>query len=182
MAIVISIGGVSNAGKTTLAARLREILTGLDVEIIHQDDYIVPTEMIPKVKDRIDWEDPASIDINRFRNAITEAAYRNDVVIAEGFLVYYYPELLDLYDRMIFIEIPKEVFIERKILDRRWGWEPAWYLDHIWKSYLKYGTLNTDNPELLHLRGDMEFPLKRILESLETYKFSYALKEEPGNN
>ncbi len=174
--MIIGIGGVSNAGKTTLAGILQEELRDISVKIIHQDDFINAVENIPRVRDRIDWEDPLSIDFKRFQQAISDASNKYQIVIAEGFLVFYQQELNKLYDKKIFLEIPKKLFIERKILDNRWGFEPVWYLEHIWQTYLKCGTIKVTDADMLMLRGDRDYPVGQIIHFLETWKYVYVLQ------
>ena len=141
--MIVGIGGVSRAGKTTLADLMAKLFVarGKKVAMIHQDDYIYEEASIPKVKDRTDWEHPDSIDFDRYHEAILNADKENDLVIAEGLLTFYNPKIIDLMDRKIYVTISKKTFLERKSEDLRWGSEadPEWYMEHIWDSFLQYG-------------------------------------------
>ena len=71
--MVIGIGGVSRAGKTALAKRLAKHFRkeGLSTDILHQDEFVYPDEEIPKVRDKVDWEHPGSIDFERLESTKT---------------------------------------------------------------------------------------------------------------
>jgi uridine kinase len=160
---VIGIGGVSNSGKSKLAGLIKSHMPGKEVTIICQDDHVYPEHKIPRIRNHIDWEIPASIKFTAFKKSIQDAARISDLVIAEGLFCFYDPSVYDLYDKKIFIEIPKEIFYERKRKDKRWGKEPGWYIDHIWKSFLHYGKPEFEKNEFLIIDGSKQFDLVRIL-------------------
>ena len=151
---IIGIGGVSNSGKSRIARKIRGFFKDESVRILHQDNYVREEAEIPKIDGKTDWECPESMDFNGFIKAIEEAAREHDVVIAEGLMVFYDDMINRLFNRRIFAEIPRIVFFKRKEKDLRWGKEPAWYMEHIWESYLKYGLQNLDRYPLLRVRGD----------------------------
>lgn len=154
--IVIAIGGVSRAGKTTLSTKLKNDFSNKKAVVLCQDDYIRDVENIPKIKDRIDWEHPDSIDHVAFFNAILEAQKNADIVIVEGLMVYYDLGTSLLFDKKIFIQIDHETFVRRKEKDFRWGIEPDWYIQHIWDSFFKYGSVEL-NDSFLVLQGNKEY-------------------------
>jgi nicotinamide/nicotinate riboside kinase len=164
MAIVVGIGGVSRAGKTFLAALISQSPTSLLIKTLHQDEFIKPIHEIPRIKDHIDWESPGSIDFQRYKNAILAATGQYDIVIAEGLLTFYDPQILQLFDKKIFISLSFDEFQLRKLTDLRWGSEPHWYIRHIWNSYLRYGQYLTHNAETLHIDGELDFNSKSVLE------------------
>ena len=51
-------------------------------------------------------------------------------------------------------DIPKELFLKRKALDKRWGEFPEWYMEHIWQSYLVYGKVDQTKKGYYFLQGD----------------------------
>jgi len=176
--MVIAIGGVSRAGKSTLAKLLKvecEKL-GKKVSIVERDKYVFAEKRIPKIRDKTDWESPASIDFKKFHKAIQKAKKEYDYVITEGLLVYHNPSVNITYDKNIFIEIPKTLFVERKNIDLRWGStpEPKWYIDHIWKSYQRFGKVNLP-AEFLRLSGKQKFDLAKVLDYLEVSTEEAAL-------
>ncbi|NOU48771.1 MAG: hypothetical protein HOO86_17155 [Bacteroidales bacterium] len=139
--MIIGIGGVSTAGKTTTANRIRKLFDGLRVSIICQDDFVKPVNEIPFIGERVDWEHPDSVDHSKLFNTILAEKQVNDIVIAEGLMIFYHKEIDELFDKKIFVTIDYETFKQRKANDNRWGHEPEWYINHIWDSYLKFGRL-----------------------------------------
>ena len=164
MGIVIGIGGVSRAGKSTLARNIASWLSNKKVYILEMDDFVFPEERIPKIKNETDWEVPESIDYTRLAKAIAEEKRSTDVVIIEGIMIFNDPKLLALYDRKIFIEIDYESFILRKSKDKRWE-IPDWYFEHIWTSYIVHGRVNVD--DALKLRGTEDFDRHQIMDFIE---------------
>lgn len=137
--MLIGIGGVSTAGKTTLAAGLRSHFKNLRISVLCQDDYVKAVDQIPLIRDKVDWEHPDSIDHHKFISAITAEHMVNDLVIVEGLMVFWNKELNQMFDKRLFINIGKDLFELRKSNDRRWGIEPSWYIQHIWESFLQFG-------------------------------------------
>ncbi len=157
MGKIIGIGGVSRAGKTSLAQRISEWFNDDSIKILHQDEYIVPKSKMPLIKGQIDWERPESLDFLHFREEILKEQQQYDYIIAEGLMVYKEPLVYDLFDKKIFIEISKETFLSRKTLDNRWENEPDWYIEHIWKSHFVYGRTPIDMQNVLNISGENKF-------------------------
>jgi len=138
--MIIGIGGISNAGKSSLANLLKLYFEKTyKVKILCQDDFIINENEIPKINGYTDWELPVSINHSMFLQAIIREELNNDIVISEGLFAYHDIELVKLYQKKIFLRINKNIFIERKKSDNRWGEVPDWYIEHIWDSYDKYG-------------------------------------------
>lgn len=152
--MIIGIGGVSRAGKTTLAFKIREWLGNNSVCILHQDKYIQAEFDIPRIQDHIDWEHPASLDFDQLSKLINEKSQMYQIVIIEGLMAFYNPELLKIMDKKIYIQISKDAFLNRKTLDNRWGDEPDWYIEHIWDSHFKYGLLPVNEKNTLEIDGE----------------------------
>ncbi len=136
MGKLILIAGVSRSGKTTLTKYLNEHLN--NCLVIHQDRLVLPKAQIPKVRDRIDWERPESIDWTNLFRLLTESASSYDYIIVEGIFALSNKKLVEQSDYSIALEIDKESYLERRKLETRWGTEPAWFLEHVWDSHLKY--------------------------------------------
>ena len=153
--MIIGIGGVSRSGKSSLANWLTENLvsSGKQVRVFHQDDFVFAESLIPQIKNRVDWEHPASIDFNAFFSALEKSNKEADVVIGEGLMTFYDKETNALFDKRLFVEIDRETFLDRKAQDDRWGYEPPWYIEHIWTSYLTFGKLPSAGVEALILNG-----------------------------
>lgn len=110
----IGIGGVSRAGKTSLSNYIRSLYPSKSSYIITMDDYVKDEADIPKIMDHTDWEHPISINYERIQKTLKEAIDTYDIVITEGILIFYSKELNGLFDKRIFIDIPKTVFYKRK--------------------------------------------------------------------
>ena len=168
--MIIAIGGVSRAGKSTLSRLLKAKIEalGVSVTIIEQDKYVYKEKDIPKIKDKVDWESPKSINFEKFDKAITSAGKKYDHVIVEGLLVYYQEKLVKKFSRSIFLKIPKTLFVTRKKIDLRWGSEPEprWYINHIWESYKRYGELNLPK-DIIKLTGKRKFDLDALAQQLD---------------
>lgn len=160
--MIVAIAGVSQAGKSTLAGKLRAALGANLSTVLCQDDFVRDPEAIPAVKDHIDWEHPDSIDHEKFRHAIVAEAGRNQYVIVEGLMVLWDSETRRLFDKCIFIEIDKPTFIKRKSADDRWGIEPEWYVEHIWQSYLRFGQ-TPESQECHVVNGCQPIDLQQII-------------------
>ena len=152
--MIIGIGGVSRAGKTSLAFKIREWIGYDEVLILHQDEFIQPMDKMPRISDHIDWEHPKSLNFESLIKKIEEFKKEKKTIIVEGLMVFWYPELLKMLDHKIFLTIRKETFLNRKTLDNRWGDEPDWYIQHIWDSHFIYGKLPDGEPNVLQLDGE----------------------------
>ncbi len=133
--MIIGIGGVSRAGKTSLAKKIIGYFPDKRKVILHQDDYNNAGFDIPQIKDRIDWEVPESIDFPRLKYDFKWLSANVDIVILEGIFAFYDEEINKMFDKKIFVDIGYKDFINRKLLDKRWGYEPLWYIYHIWDNY-----------------------------------------------
>ncbi len=163
--MIVGIGGVSRAGKTTLANLLKNRLKGKSIYIVNQDDF-VKKENLPMIKSHVDWEHPHSIDWNLMKKEILRLKSKYDVLIVEGLFAFYDRSISKKFDIAIFIHIDHKSFIKRKHQDFRWGKEPAWFIQHIWASYVRYGKIIEDIPIVLYLNGTTPTPLEQIIRLL----------------
>lgn len=166
MGLSIGIGGVSRAGKTTLSNYITGLYPNKKSMIISMDEYVLDTDKIPRIKDRIDWETPASVDYEQIKQKIQVSLKTHDLVITEGILIFYSEEVNKLFDKRIFMDIPKSLFYIRRHSDQRWGEEPKWYIDYVWESYLKYGQLKESFDDTLYISGHEDFSALMIDEYL----------------
>ncbi len=160
--MIIAIGGCSTSGKSALAAEIAKHLPGKKVKILCQDDFTYPTPEIPKINGHTNWEIPESIDFGLMKKGIKEAAKDNDLVIAEGLMIYHDPEINKMFDKKLFVDIDRDTFWERKHHDFRWGKEPDWYIEHIWNSFLKYGQPPADK-DVIFIDGKKPFETEKII-------------------
>ncbi len=162
---------MSRAGKSTLANKLATEfnLSGYNVVIIDQDDYVLNQEQIPLIKNKTDWETPLSMDWPRLKTAITNNLIEYDIVILEGIFCFYDCEITTMMDLKIFLKISYRLFEERKKKDLRWDNTPvpSWYRRHIWQSYKSYGIPEEMNDVLLLCDNAQSSPyLKALIEHI----------------
>ncbi len=139
MAHLIGIGGASRSGKSSLALKLKDRLPQKRVLLLDVDDFVFPEADISKIRDRTDWERPESIDFDRILQTIQDNRRSYDFIVIEGILAFASKKLTSIYNYSIWLQISKEIFLKRRKKETRWGDEPDWYLEHVWKSYLQYG-------------------------------------------
>ena len=163
--MIIGIGGASRSGKSFLSDVISSFFLNKEVVVLRLDDYTLPKEELPTIRNHIDWEIPDAYDFEKMKTDILQLSSTCDILIAEGFLIYYDPAITDLFDIKLFVTISKETFMLRKSEDHRWGIEPVWYRKYIWSCYLKYGIPN--NLDSFHVLSGEEKPnmdeVKRIL-------------------
>ncbi len=170
--MIIGIGGASRSGKTSLAILIKTILenNGQTAIVLGQDDYALAEEsVIPKIKHRVDWECPESIDFDGYKKDILTKQKEYQNVIAEGLFNFYDADINRLFDVKFFTQISKKTFLKRKKADTRWGIEPNWYIEHIWKSYLKYGRTILEDPfvSVVVLSSETEFDTQWVAQILD---------------
>ena len=69
---------------------------------------------------------------------------------------------------MIYLTLKEETFLERKRKDLRWGREPEWYIDHIWKSHLMYREEQEVLDKMLIISGEYPVDLKPVFEYIDS--------------
>ena len=74
--MIIGIGGVSRAGKTTLANLLKKRLKGKTISILNQDEFVKKAGL-PEINNHIDWEHPDSMDWISLRKKIKAESRKN---------------------------------------------------------------------------------------------------------
>lgn len=136
---IIGIGGCSRSGKSSLAQSIKDQLPSRQVLLLDMDDFVLPASEIPKIKDRTDWERPESVDFIQLCQTIKEQTDDHDLIVVEGILVFAHQELRKLFDVTIWMPISKKTFMKRRAEETRWGDEPDWFVEHVWKSYIRYG-------------------------------------------
>ncbi len=143
----------------------------LTVKTLCQDDFPNPEDQIPMVQDHVDWEIPQSINMSNYFKQVLEASRKYDVVIAEGLFAFCDKRIVRHYDKKIFMTISKETFWDRKSKDFRWGKEPEWYMDHIWESHFKCGSLQSLDKDTVILSGEDPVDLQQLIPELEFEKY-----------
>lgn len=170
--IFLGIGGISRSGKSTLSHAIKDFINAQQdcyIEIIHQDDFVKEENLIPTIQNHIDWEHPDSIDWVKLHSEIEIRRSKLDnysnsklkVLILEGLLAFYDEKLNLMFDEKILVQIDEELFYQRKSTDDRWGIEPRWYQEHIYRSFLKYGMPN-DLEHFKVVRGDENVSVEKL--------------------
>ena len=119
---VIAIAGCSGSGKSTLSGILKEDLKDLKVELLATDRYF--NRPLPKMISPLsgleydDYNCPESLNFERYYEDVKALVSREDldVVILEGLTVLYFPELLELEDLKIYIDLDPEIRMYRRIV------------------------------------------------------------------
>lgn len=155
----VGLAGASCSGKTTLA---REIVRRNPQEItwLSFDEYWI--NIIPKLKadEPPDWESPESYDVARFlrdvqllkrgetlklkqhtldstTNGISERIITpSKLLLVEGFLAYYSPISRACFDRKIFIDLPEEEIIRRRVERSRITFGTQYEGEYVYKMLL----------------------------------------------
>ena len=118
--LFIGIGGGSASGKTTIADEIRGRLAPLSVEIIHQDRFFKPARELPTYyseiyrKPKPDYNHPDSLKTEEMF-ACCRSVRGSDVVILEGILALYYPELRERMDIKCYVAADADERIIRRI-------------------------------------------------------------------
>lgn len=138
--LVMGIAGGTGSGKTTVANNILERLELDAVAVIQQDAYYKDlSDLSPSRRDQRNFDHPDSIEVDLFarhlgklkageaihqpvydftRHVRTEETARiepRSVVIAEGILLFHYPEVRDLLDVKIYVDTPADLRLLRRI-------------------------------------------------------------------
>lgn len=119
---VVAIAGCSGSGKSTLSAMLREDLADHKIELLATDRYF--NRPLPKMISPLsgleydDYNCPESLNFEAYYEDVKKIVQRDDldVVILEGLTVLYFPELLELEDLKIFMDLDPEIRMYRRIV------------------------------------------------------------------
>nr|XP_056704677.1 nicotinamide riboside kinase 1 isoform X1 [Euleptes europaea] len=174
--LVIGIGGITNGGKTTLARRLKEQLP--NCTIISQDDFfksqsevatdehgflqydvvdaLYMEEMVARVHSWMANPEGCTLP-GRSSNMHDKQKETEDcwVLIVEGFLLYNYRPLSDVWNKKYFLTIPYEECKRRRSTRVYNPPDPPGYFDgHVWPMYLKHKREMEENEtDIVYLDG-----------------------------
>jgi len=149
--ITIGINGLDGSGKTFFAERLLETFTvnHKNTSIIHVDDFIVP-DVLDRVYDSVyrgeftsddlDLYYHSANDMEKLLEAITTAKESSDILLVEGIFLFK-PALRDLIDFKIYLDVEKDVAIDRflarheivgdEVLTATAIFNEVWYASHL---------------------------------------------------
>ena len=107
--------------------------------VLSQDDFVQPENLIPRIKDRTDWEHPDSINWQAWQRAVSSNRNDCDYLILEGLFIFQESSLLIAADYNYYLTISKERFLKERKQETRWGKEPLWFIEHVWDSHFIHG-------------------------------------------
>lgn len=121
--VFVGIGGGTGAGKSTIAAqvvqRLHQEDASLDIALINQDRFFKSVNQLPTFYSefhqapRPDFNRPDSFRVETMVAELT-AVSGHDVVVLEGILVLYFPQLRQLMTIQCYVETPLEEMLIRR--------------------------------------------------------------------
>jgi len=137
--LVIGIGGPTGSGKSTFTNMLHQQLKEYKVQIISLDQYFkrpLPKTMAPFTgKEYEDFNHPDSIDWEAVMNQIQISLQASiDILVIEGLLVLYSPEIRTFLDLKIYMDLEAEERMYRRI--KRNMAMRGWTLEEIADYYL----------------------------------------------
>lgn len=166
---VIGIGGVTNGGKTTLAKNLQKHLP--NCTIISQDDFFKPESEIETDENGfLQYDVLEALNMEKMMSAIScwmdnpgncvgpvtgADAKEISILIIEGFLLFNYKPLDNMWNRSYFLTIPYEECKRRRSTRVYEPPDPPGYFDgHVWPMYLKHKQEMKDiSWEIVYLDG-----------------------------
>ncbi|XP_066473558.1 nicotinamide riboside kinase 1 [Tiliqua scincoides] len=174
--LVIGLGGVTNGGKTTLARRLEKLLP--NCSIISQDDFFKPEsevaiddhgflqydvlealqmeKMVASIRSWMTHSgESASTRLLNSTHSYQKGTEGIYILIVEGFLLYNYRPLSDVWDKKYFLTIPYEECKRRRSSRIYNPPDPPGYFDgHVWPMYLKHKREMEENEtDIVYLDG-----------------------------
>lgn len=138
--IIICIAGASGSGKTTFAKKLLAALPKNHTTLISQDSYYKDlSHLTTEEKSKQNFDHPESLDFKLLKDQLINllkgkevlqpsydfnthsrlesrtTLYPTKIIIVEGTLVLSEKSLLDLYDLKLYINLPQDICLERRI-------------------------------------------------------------------
>lgn len=191
--LIIGICGASGSGKSTMAKALSQKLERPCIYIKQDSYYKDHPDMCFEERERINYDEPAAFEHDALRDDLMrlrrgeritakEYDYTNhrrcdpgviieptDVVIIEGIHVFYDPEVRDLLDFKIYIQVDPDVCllrrVKRDIRDRGRSVESVYrqYLETVKPMYEKYIRNYVEYADLIVARGGKNARIVDIL-------------------
>ncbi|KAM7327900.1 nicotinamide riboside kinase 2 isoform X3 [Alexandromys fortis] len=188
MKVIVGIGGMTNGGKSTLTNRLHKALPNCCV--IHQDDFFKPQDQIAVGEDGFkQWDVLESLDMEamlstvrawvkdpcKFARAhgvsLQPSASDTHILLLDGFLLYSYKPLVDMYSHRYFLTVPYEECKRRRSNRSYMVPDPPGLFDgHVWPMYQKYKReMEQDGVEVVYLDGtkSREELFRQVLEDVQ---------------
>ncbi|XP_013858082.1 nicotinamide riboside kinase 1 [Austrofundulus limnaeus] len=155
--LVVGIGGITNGGKSTLSQSLHQLIPNSFIiaqDSYFKDDFILPVDskgfkqydtldalhMDKMMMDVDSWRADPNLFLRQRGRNITPSSNNSEifVLIVEGFLIFNYRPLNQLFDKRYLLEIPYEVCKRRRSSRIYNPPDPPGYFDgYVWPMYLK---------------------------------------------
>ena len=144
--LLLGIAGGTGSGKTTLAAKIGDALSGSSTLISHDWYYLDRTGCTPEQREAINYDEPAALDnellcrhldelrqsrpvecpqydfASHTRRRETVSIPARHVVVVEGILLFAVPELRDRFDLRLYVDTDDDIRLMRRlrrdVLDR----------------------------------------------------------------
>ncbi|KAK7809828.1 hypothetical protein U0070_008478 [Myodes glareolus] len=177
---------MTNGGKSTLTSRLHKALPNCCV--IHQDDFYKDQIAVGEdgfkqwdVLESLDMEAMLSTvrawvkDPRKFARAhgvsLQPSASDTHILLLDGFLLYSYKPLVDMYSHRYFLTVPYEECKRRRSNRSYMVPDPPGLFDgHVWPMYQKYKReMEQDGVEVVYLDGtkSREELFRQVLEDVQ---------------
>ncbi|MFH1803011.1 MAG: hypothetical protein ABH864_06215 [archaeon] len=192
--LFVGIAGPSCSGKTTLIRKLVNRIGEKNVEIIHADDYWDRNFKPPLVKGYKNRELPENINsgllfehLSKIREGKSVDAPFNvfeiegghklaepkKFVFVEGFLLFYWQKIRDLFDLKVYYDISDEEIVRRRTARARSGKKDreAYYRTVVIDEYRRFGRPNKKYADLsLDGEESMDRNIQKILGKIASFK------------
>ncbi len=156
--VIIGVAGGSGSGKTTVAARVREVAPGHTVAVLHHDSYYFDNSHLSEAdRARLNYDHPAAFETallvthlealrrgeavevpvydysGHCRRQETRRVEPADIIFVEGILVLEPPRLRELMDIRLFVDVDADERLIRRL--RRDILERGRTLDSVVRQY-----------------------------------------------
>ena len=140
MTLIVGIAGGSGSGKTTVARKVAERLTGLSVASVSMDAYYRSmTDLTLEERQRLNWDHPDVVDMQLLGDQLealargeaihepvydyvahlrcprTELVESADVIVVDGILLFWDARVRGLCDLKIFVDVEADIRLIRRI-------------------------------------------------------------------
>ena len=178
-AFIVGVAGGSASGKSTFVAALVQALAEgeppLCAQVINTDRYFRqrdsdgPTIALPNGETHFDYNRPDSVDNARLAadlDRLSREAQAPDVLLVEGLMLLYVPEIRERLDLRLFVELDADERALRRLLRNLAAKNPVdlgagqWIADY-YNASARLGHLRYVEPSRVYadliLRGDADF-------------------------
>ncbi|MBI4450979.1 hypothetical protein HY642_03315 [Candidatus Woesearchaeota archaeon] len=186
MPVLIGIAGPSCSGKSKVC---KAIGTQYDMLVIRQDNFFKRTaEMAPDERGEVNWETPDALKMDDFHECLlrlktgsevqmpiykrgicetvgTTTVYPAQMMLVEGFHLYYREDIRDLFDLRLFLVVSPDVQWKRRTNpDRQPNLDPEYFHTYVVGCYERYGMPTV---QYAHAVIDANGGLERVVADVE---------------